>query len=39
MTLNDIIYHFLKSISSEISEEEKETHKKQVLWALLDMLS
>ena len=39
MTLNDIVYHFLKSISGEISEEEKEAHKRQVLWALLDMLS
>lgn len=37
--MNDIIYHFLKSIASDTPEEEKVDHKKAVLWALLDMLT
>lgn len=37
--MNDIIYHFLKSIASDTPEEEKTDHKRAVLWALLDMLT
>lgn len=37
-TSNDMIYHFLKSLSSDLPDEEKAQHRKAILWSLLDQL-